>query len=68
MEVILVNVLTSAYNLTIRESPEAETLMLAEKKMLCFSSYTMYPASLSRSYQTVALMNHYCYYLMACGK
>ena len=29
--------------MTIRESPEAETLLLAEKKMLCFTSYTMYP-------------------------
>ena len=40
---MLVNILTCAFNLLIRKSPEAETLMLAKIKMLCFSSYTMYP-------------------------
>ena len=39
---MLVNILTCAYNIMIRQSPEAETLMLAKIKDAIFPPSTMY--------------------------
>ena len=40
---MLVNILTCAYNFAIRKSPEAESLVLANIKILFFFFYTIYP-------------------------